>query len=66
MGTTKPEWLTARQAAQHLQLTLKGLYGRCSMRAIPHYRLGGSLRFKRDELDKFIERRRVAPVELRR
>ena len=63
MGTTKTEWLTARQAAEHLQLTLKGLYGRCAMRSLPFYRLGGSLRFKRSELDKFIERQRVAPIQ---
>ncbi|MBN2209556.1 MAG: helix-turn-helix domain-containing protein [Candidatus Coatesbacteria bacterium] len=56
-------WLTARQAAEHLGLSLKALYCRISMRQIPFCRLAGSLRFRRSELDRFLEQNAVAPVK---
>jgi excisionase family DNA binding protein len=62
----KTEWLNSREAADYLSLSLKGLYSRCQMRTLPFYRLNGSLRFKKAELDEFIERQRVEPVLARR
>jgi len=59
---TASDWLSARECAEYLRLSLRALYARCAMRSLPFYRLGGSLRFKRSELDKFIERQRVVPI----
>ena len=58
--------MTPRETADYLGLTLKGLYSRVAMRQLPFSRLGGSLRFRRSELDGLLEETKVEPIVLGR
>ena len=54
-------WLTAAEAARHLGYAIGTLYNKCSAREIPHRKVGRALRFKRSELDAWVEAQ-SAPV----
>jgi len=47
-------------------MTLKALYCRISMRQLPFSRLGGSLRFRKSVVDRFLEEGAVEPVRVGR
>lgn len=56
--------LNYREAARVLGVQVGTVYAWVSRRQIPHVRLGPRLvRFRRTELESWIEERRVAPVE---
>lgn len=48
------EWLTARQAAEHLNAPLSRVRKLTSTGALPVHREGGRVLFLRSELDEFI------------
>lgn len=51
-------WMTAQQAWQYIGLpSVKALYQAIRRGDIPHYRCGRRLRFKRAELDAWLERK---------
>lgn len=50
------------EAAEYIGSTPGSVRWMCSMRRIPHVKLGRSVRFIRSDLDRWIEERRV-PVE---
>lgn len=53
--------LTAREAAEFLQVPLRTLYSwRVEGTAPPAYRLGKHLRFRRGDLDAWVDARRAA------
>jgi excisionase family DNA binding protein len=57
---TERMFLTYREAAELTGLALPTLYSKVHKREIPHYRLGKRLvRFRRDELEQWMMRRRV-------
>lgn len=58
-GTFDSEWMTVKQAAGYLQLHIQTLYKMTVRGLIPHSRIGSSIRFKKSELDKMMEGRRV-------
>jgi len=45
------QWLTAREAAERLRLSLDAFYQRVYRGHIPVHRLGRTLRFRPEELD---------------
>ncbi len=51
--------LTAEQAADYLQISLATLYEKTSNRKIPHNKVGKLLRFRKSELDRWIETKSV-------
>jgi excisionase family DNA binding protein len=54
-ATIEP-WLTAEEAALHLRIAVGTLYNKLAAgEKIPHRKLGRSLRFRRSELDAWIE-----------
>jgi excisionase family DNA binding protein len=56
----KAAWLTAEQAAAYLQLkSAKSIRNLVADRRLAHYKLGRFLRFKRADLDAFIEVSRI-------
>ncbi|MGQ9768815.1 MAG: helix-turn-helix domain-containing protein, partial [Anaerolineae bacterium] len=53
--------LTVAEAAQQLTISAKKLYRLAAQGRIPHVRLGRSLRFRRADLDRWLEQRVVRP-----
>jgi excisionase family DNA binding protein len=51
-----PQWLTARQAAEHLNAPLSRVRKLTSTDALPVHREGGRVLYLRAELDEFIRR----------
>jgi excisionase family DNA binding protein len=58
---SQARWLRAKDAAQYLGWTRSALYSRVHRRSIPHYKVQGMLRFRRDELDRWLAEHRVEP-----
>ncbi len=58
---TEGLWKT-RKAADYLGMSLDTVYYFVSTKQIPHIKLGGRLRFKKDQLDKWIESKQVEVV----
>jgi excisionase family DNA binding protein len=60
---TQPDFLTAREAATHLRVTLRTVRQWCRDRRLPYYRIGGAIRFRRCDLQQHLEDRcRVASI----
>lgn len=49
-----PQWLTARQAAEHLNAPLSRVRKLTSTGALPVHREGGRVLYLRSELDEFV------------
>lgn len=58
MTVNEKEWLDAKEASGHLGITYGALRNMIYRREIPFYKLGRRLRFRRLELDQFLERSR--------
>ena len=50
-----PELLTLQEVAAYLRLTEKAVRRRIERGEIPYLKAGGSLRFRRDEIDVWLE-----------
>lgn len=60
-GKADDSLLTVAEAAQRLTISAKKLYRLAAQGRIPHVRLGRSLRFRRADLDRWLEQRVVRP-----
>jgi len=56
-----PEWLSADQAADYLNIKKSTLYKKTMNGELPFYKPGKKLRFKRTELSEFIQSGRQTP-----
>ena len=57
--------LTIRDVAEYLKVTEKTVYGLAQKRKIPGFKVGGQWRFKREDIDQWIEDgKEVAPAKL--
>ena len=63
--TDEIEWLGTKKAARYLGITDPTLYRLVDAGQVVGYKIGRVLRFKRDDLDAFLEGSRVQPGELR-
>lgn len=54
---------TAEEVCELFQFKLSYLYALTSEGRIPHYKIGGFLRFKRSELEEWLEQQAVKPGE---
>ena len=54
-NTPLPPLMTSREVAEYLRLTLKQLAHKVRTRQIPFLRMGRTLRFRRTEIDAWIE-----------
>lgn len=52
--TTKQPLLTVNEVAAQLQISSKHLYRLTAQKRIPHLRVGGSLRFRQEEIDAWL------------
>lgn len=48
------QWLTSRQLAEYLGLTIGAIHMMVHRKRIPFYRLNGRLRFRRTEIDRLL------------
>ncbi len=55
--------LTIREVAEYLKVTEKTVYGLAQKRRIPCFKVGGQWRFRREDLDAWIERQQEGPTQ---
>jgi excisionase family DNA binding protein len=58
-----PEWLSTARTAQRLGITPRTLYRFVTRGEITAYRLGRVIRFQQQDVDAFIDNRRITPSE---
>ncbi len=61
--TADQEFLTLAELAQRLNMKPKTLYVRVSEGDLPYYRIGRLIRFRRDEIDRWLENQRAGGVK---
>ena len=57
-------WMSTKEAAEHLGVTLRSLYRFIDEGQVPAYKFGRVIRLKEDDVDRFIDACRVAPGSL--
>jgi excisionase family DNA binding protein len=58
------DWLSTKEAAEHLGVTLRSLYRFIDEGALAAFKFGRVIRLKTDDVDAFIENCRIAPGSL--
>ncbi len=56
-------YLTIDEASTYTGIKKSTLYAKVEQREVPHYRIGRSIKFKREELDAWMEAHRVECVD---
>ena len=59
-----PRWLSTKEAAARLGITLRSLYRFIDEGDVVAYKFGRVIRIKEVDVDRFIERCRIAPGDL--
>ena len=62
-GSGRSAWMRSAEVAQYLGWSRKSVYRRVARMEMPHYKVGGILLFRRDELDAWLEQFREEPRE---
>lgn len=57
-------WMSTKEAAEHLGVTLRSLYRFVDEGSLPAYKFGRVIRLKTEDVDRFIESCRIAPGSL--
>jgi excisionase family DNA binding protein len=57
-------WLSTRDAAGRIGVTLRSLYRFIDGGALPAYKFGRVIRLKEEDVDRFIDSCRIAPGDL--
>lgn len=52
------KWLTLEQIAEYLQMSTSSIYKMAQADKIPAYKVGRQWRFKREEIDRWVEEQR--------
>jgi excisionase family DNA binding protein len=60
----RPVWLSTREAAERLGITLRTLYRFIDEGQLPAYKFGRVIRLKEGDLDSFVESSRIEPGSL--
>jgi len=58
------EWMSTKEAAEHLGVTLRSLYRFIDEGDLPAFKFGRVIRLKATDVDAFIETCRIAPGSL--
>ncbi len=53
------KWLTLEQIAEYLQMSVSSIYKMAQTGKIPAYKVGRQWRFKKEEIDALVEKRKV-------
>jgi excisionase family DNA binding protein len=51
----RTQYMTLKEASQFLRISLSKIYKMTSVKGIPHYKVGGKILFKPQELIDFVE-----------
>lgn len=57
-----PDILTVEEIASYLKVTERSIYGLLSKGEIPAFKVGGSWRFKREEIEGWIKKNTIKKV----
>lgn len=57
--TNQREIMTVNEAADYLRFSHHTLREKLAMREIPHYKVGGSIRLRKSDLDKWINKNAI-------
>jgi excisionase family DNA binding protein len=57
-------WMSTKEAAEHLGVTLRSLYRFIDEGTLPAYKFGRVIRLKEDDVEGFIETCRIPPGSL--
>ena len=57
-------WMSTKEAAEHLGVTLRSLYRFIDEGSLAAYKFGRVIRLKADDVDRFIESCRIEPGSL--
>ena len=57
-------FLTPDDLAEFLAISKTTIYRLVAKRQLPFHKLGGSLRFRKDEIEKFLENGRIEPIKM--
>lgn len=60
----RTEWLSTKEAAARLGITLRSLYRFIDGGELAAYKFGRVIRLKEDDIDRYIEECRIAPGDL--
>ena len=58
------QWLSTKEAAEHLGVTLRSLYRFIDEGQVPAYKFGRVIRLQEHDVDRFIEASRIPPGSL--
>ena len=61
-----PEFLNIQDLSQFLGIKVSTLYAMVEGKRVPHYRIGRLIRFKRSDIEQWIERQKEDCVDVRR
>lgn len=62
--STGERWMGVPEAAEYLGVVVRTVYGLINTEEIPAYKLGRVIRLKREDVDAWLESRRVRPGDL--
>ena len=62
-NTPMDKWLTLEQIAEYLQMSTSSIYKMAQAGKIPAYKVGRQWRFKREEIDRWIEKNKFGRVK---
>lgn len=61
---TVKRFFTPDELADFLSISKASVYRLVNKRQIPFNKIGGSLRFRREDIDKFLDSQRIEPIKL--
>lgn len=62
-NTPMDKWLTLEQIAEYLQMSTSSIYKMAQAGKIPAYKVGRQWRFKREEIDRWVEKNEFGRVK---
>lgn len=65
MGDADPDWMSSDDTKRYLGVAQRTLYRLVDQEELPAYRLGRVIRFRRHEVDAWIQAQRIVPGDLR-
>ncbi len=64
MADAEKEFLNIKEVSEYLGIKKSSLYSRVEKKEIPHYRVGRLVRFKKSEIDPWMEKFKSEPLDL--
>ena len=58
------KYLNVQELASHINVKVKTIYSWISLKEIPYFKLGRLVRFEKDEIDRWLEQKKVDPINL--